>query len=158
MPAVAEIVREIRYRPRIAAELLRDLLAVQLPSFNGLRAESLGGGSASADQEPLLVVLTLEREPVFSIVVDAPSDCDSPTRVLWPRWARSAADRLNTPSAVLIITIDPVIERWAKQPVHLEGEPPFHPFVIGPSSIPSDGQKTPIIVLMALAAKITQQA
>ena len=157
MPTVAEIVREIRYRPRIAAELLRDLLAVQLPSFNGLRSESIDGGRA-ADSEPLLVVLTLEREAVFSIVVDAPADCDSPTRVLWPRWARIAAERLRTPTAVLIVTIDPVIERWAKQPVHLDGEPPFHPFVIGPSSIPSDGQNTPIIVLMALAAKITQQA
>lgn len=158
MPAVTEIVREIRYRPRIAAELLRDLLTVQLPSFNGVRAESIDGGASAADHEPLLVVLTLEREPVFSIVVDAPADCDSPTRVLWPRWARTAADRLGTPSAVLIVTVDPVIERWAKQPVHLTGEPPFHPFVIGPSSIPSDGQNTPIIVLMALAAKITQQA
>lgn len=158
MPAVAEIVREIRFRPRIAAELLRDLLAVQLPSFNGVRAESISGAAAGTDDEPLLVVLTLEREPVFSIVVDAPADCDSPTRVLWPRWARTAADRLATPSAVLIVTTDPVVERWAKQPVHIDDEPPFHPFVIGPSSIPSDGQKTPIIVLMALAAKITQQA
>lgn len=158
MTAVAEIVREIRYRPRIAAELLRDLVGVQLPSFNGVRTESVGGSLASGDQEPLLIVLTLEREPVFSIVVDAPSDCDSPTRVQWPRWARTAADRLGTPSAVLIVTVDPVIERWAKQPVHLDGEPPFHPFVVGPSAIPSDGQKTPIIVLMALAAKITQQA
>lgn len=158
MPTVAEIVREIRYRPRIAAELLRDLLAVQLPSFNGVRAESLEGGRVSADHEPLLVVLTLEREPVFSIVVDAPADCDSPTRVQWPRWARAVADRLGTPSAVLIITVDPLIERWAKQPVHLDGEPPFHPFVVGPTSIPTDGQNTPIIVLMALAAKITQRA
>jgi hypothetical protein len=158
MATVTEIVREIRYRPRIAAELLRDLLTVQLPSFNGVRSESINGERATGDHEPLLIVLTLERDPVFSIVVDAPADCDSPTRVLWPRWARIASDRLSTPCAVLIVTIDPVIERWAKQPVHLDGEPPFYPFVIGPSSIPSDGQKTPIIVLMALAAKITQRA
>lgn len=158
MPTVVEIVREIRYRPRIAAELLRDVLAVQLPSFNGVRAETIDGGRIVVDHEPLLVVLTLEREPVFAIVVDAPADCDSPTRVQWPRWARAVADRLGTPSAVLIVTVDSLVERWAKQPVHLDREPPFHPFVIGPSSIPADGQNTPIIVLMALAAKITQQA
>ncbi len=158
MPAVAEIVREIRYRPRIAAELLRDVHGVQLPSFNGVRAEALEGGQVSFDHEPLVVVLTLERGPVFSIVVDAPTDCDSAARVSWPRWARSVADRTSTPSAVLILTVDPIIERWAQQPVHLDGEPPFHPFVVGPSSIPTDGHNTPIIILMALAAKITQRA
>jgi hypothetical protein len=157
MAPVLEILRELRYRPRVAPELLRDLLKVKLPQFDGVRVEALDGGRAT-DEAPLVVVLSFDRTPVHAIVVDAPDSCDSPARLLWPRWSAVVGERLSLPTAVMIVTVDEVVERWAGQPVHLPDGRSFHPFVVGPSSIPSDGQNTPNLVLMQLAARITGRA
>lgn len=157
MPPVLEILREFRYRPRVAPELLRDLLAQTLPAFDGVRVETLDGGKAG-DDSPLVIVLSFARSPVYAIVVDAPDVPDSSARVLWPRWAAVVRDRLSLPTAVLIVTVDEVVERWAKQPVHLPDGRTFQPLVVGPSTIPRDGQNTPNLVLMQLAARITGRA
>lgn len=157
MPSVLEILRELRYRPRVAPELMRDLLNLTLPRFDGVRVESLDGGRPG-DAAPLVIVLSFERNPTYAIIVDAPDGPDSAARVLWPRWAAVVHDRLSLTTAVLIVTVDEVVERWAKQPVHLPDGRTFHPHVVGPSSIPRDGQNTPNLVLMQLAARITGRA
>lgn len=157
MAPVLEILREFRFRPRVAPELLRDLLKVSLPPFDGVRVESLDGGRAG-DEAPLVVVLSFERTHVAAIVVDAPDGCDSPARLLWPRWSSLVEERLSVRTLVMVVTVDDVVERWAQQPVHLPDGRSFEPCVVGPSSIPSDGQNTPNLVLMQLAARITGRA
>lgn len=157
MASVLEILREFRYRPRVAPELMRDLLKVTVPSFDGVRVESLEGERADA-AAPLVVVLSFQRTPVFAIVVDAPDGPDSAARLLWPRWSAVVRDRLSLETVVLIVTVDEVVERWAQQPVHLPDGHSFQPHVVGPSSIPRDGQNTPNLVLMQLAARITGRA
>lgn len=157
MPPVLEIIREFRYRPRVAPELLRDLLSMKLPSFDGVRVEAIDGDRAN-DSDPLVVVLSFARVPVYAIVVDAPDSCDSAARLMWPRWARVVSERLAIATTVLVVTVDEVVERWAQQPVHLPEGEHFEPAVVGPSTIPRDGQNTPNLVLMQLAARITQQA
>jgi hypothetical protein len=158
MSSAVEILRVFRYRPRLAAELLRESLGFAPPSFDGVRVEGLDGGAVS-DRGPLVVVLTSGREPVLAIVVDALGDCDSSSRVRWPQWAEVASARIGCTAIVLIVTADVVVERWAKQPVHLPPGPPFEPFVLGPSAVPGHGgESTPILVLMTLAARITRDA
>lgn len=157
MGSVVEILREFRFRPRVAPELMRDLLKVTLPAFDGVRVESLDGVRAD-DNGPLVVVLSFERTPVFAVVVDAPDGPDSSARLLWPRWAAVVHERLSLNTVVLIVTVDEVVERWAQQPVHLPNGLSFRPHVVGPSSIPRDGQNTPNLVLMQLAARITGRA
>lgn len=157
MPPVLEILRELRYRPRVAPELMRDLLQIMLPAFDGVRVEAIDGDRAT-DEAPLVVVLSFERTPVHAIVVDAPDGPDSSARLLWPRWAAVVRDRLSLTTSVLIVTVDEIVERWAKQPVHLPDGHTFEPHVVGPSSIPRDGQNTPNLVLMQLAARIRGRA
>jgi hypothetical protein len=157
MPPVLEILRELRYRPRVAPELMRDLLKLSLPAFDGVRVEAIDGQRAG-DDAPLVIVLSFERNPVHAIVVDAPDGPDSSARVLWPRWAAVVRDRLSLETSVLIVTVDEVVERWAQQPVHLPDGRTFQPHVVGPSCIPRDGQNTPNLVLMQLAARITGRA
>jgi len=153
MPAL-DILRELRFRPRVAAELLRDVLHVTLPRYDGVRAEALDG-SAPTDDGPLVVVLTSGRTPLAAILVDALDACDSPARVRWPRWADAVTARLSVEVHSMVVTIDEVVERWALQPVHLDHERVFQPHVVGPSAIPTDGQATPLLILMTLASKIT---
>ncbi len=157
MSSVAEILREFRYRPRLAPDLLREVLRVDVPTFESVRSENVDGG-APRDAETVVVVLVRDANPVHGIVIVAPDGCHSALRLSWPRWTKAVARRISAPTSTLVITADPVVERWARQPVHLPPEPPFEPYVIGPSAIPSDGQNTPVLVLMALAARITNNA
>ncbi len=159
MASVEQILRTFRYRPRLAPELLREVLDRPPPAFDGVRVEALDG-SAAAPQQPCVVVLTADHTPVRAIVVDAPDGCDNAARTQWPRWVESVAARLSAPAVLLIVTPDPTVERWARQPVHGPGDDaPFEPLVLGPSAIPSDPrQSTPVLVLMTLASSIVGDA
>ncbi|MBI2389237.1 MAG: hypothetical protein HYV09_06440 [Deltaproteobacteria bacterium] len=152
-----EILRELHYRPRVAPELLREVLGVELPRYDGVRAEALHGGPTGA-AAPLVIVLSQVRTPVHAIVVDALDTCDSPARLRWPQWIETVRARLGVATHAMVVTVDDVVERWAKQPVHLDDGRVFQPHVIGPSAIPSDGRATPVLVLMTLASKITPRA
>lgn len=156
MPA-PEILRELRFRPRIVAELLSEALGVRLPRYDGVDAQALDGGEAG-DDPPLVVVLTHARVPQCAIVVDALVTCESPQRLMWPQWADEVAARIQVAVHSLIVTSDDVVETWAKQPVHLDDERIFQPHVIGPSAIPADGSRTPALVLMTIARRILPRA
>lgn len=152
-----EILRELHYRPNVAPQLLRDVLGVELPRYDGVRTEALDGGATRGDP-PLVIVLSQVRTPVHAIVVDALDSCESKARLRWPEWTETVRARLGVETHAMIVTVDDVVERWAKQPVHLDDGRVFQPHVIGPSAIPSDGHATPVLVLMALASKITPRA
>jgi hypothetical protein len=157
MAAPHEILRTFRFTPRLAPDLLREALRVTLPHFDGVRAESLAGEAAG--EEPIVVVLTRKRVPVHAIAVAAPSACENALRVEWPRWARVLSERMSAPVSVLVVTADLVIERWARQPILLDGES-FSPYVLGPSALGSGDidQTTPVLVLMTLASLVTGDA
>lgn len=156
MPA-PEILRELRFRPRVVAELLSEALGVRLPRYDGVDAEALDGGAAG-DEPPLVVVLSHTRVAQCAIVVDALETCESPQRLMWPRWADEVATRRQIVVHSLVVTSDDVVETWAKQPVHLDDQRVFQPHVIGPSAIPTDGSRTPALVLMTIARRILPRA
>lgn len=155
--AAPEIFRELRFRPRVVAELLADVAGVKLPKYDAVTAESLDGGPAN-DASPLVVVLSRANQRLAAIVVDALDTCESPARLMWPRWAEQVAARLAVDAHSLVMTSEDVVEHWARQPVHLEGERVFQPHVIGPSAIPADGNRTPALVLMTIARRILPRA
>lgn len=158
--AAEQILRTFRYRPRLAPDLLREVLNRPTPEFDGVRVECLDGDAPPPPEQPCVVVLTVGRAAVHAIVVDAPDGCDNAVRTQWPRWVQGVAERLATSAVLLIVTSDPTVERWARQPIHLPAPaPPFEPLVLGPSAIPSDpGQSTPLLLLMTLASSIVRDA
>ena len=155
--AAPEIFRELRYRPRVVAELLADVSGVALPKYDAATAESLDGGDAD-DKSPLVVVLRRGGEPQRAIVVDALDSCESPARLMWPQWAAAVAARLAVEVHSLVMTSEDVVEHWARQAVHLDEGRVFEPHVIGPSAIPSDGNRTPALVLMNIARRMLPRA
>ncbi|MGZ3452590.1 MAG: hypothetical protein ACXWUG_14300 [Polyangiales bacterium] len=127
-----------------------------LPQFDGVRVEGFAGGPPEG--EPLLIVLTKNRVPVHAIVVSSPIECDNRLRVDWPRWVGQIEDRLGAPCIVLIVTSDLVVERWAKQPIHLERKT-FAPAVLGPSALAADlPPTTPVLLLMTLSSLVSRDA
>lgn len=157
MATSTKILQTFRFRPRLAADLLREVLHAALPAFEGVRVEGLDGGSPE-EGAPVVVVLTRARTPVRGIVVEAPESCENGDRMTWPQHARHVASRIGAEADVLVVTSDLVVERWAKQPVHLP-EGAFAPNVLGPSSLSSDTpQTTPVLVLMTLASLVTRDA
>lgn len=155
--AANEIFRELRFRPRVVPELLVDVAGVKLPKYDSVTAESFDGG-APDDRSPLVVVTRHSLAPSAAIVVDALDTCESPSRLMWPQWADQIAARLGVATHSLIVTSDDVVENWARQPVHLEDGRVFQPHVIGPSAIPTDGSRTPALVLMTIARRILPRA
>ena len=152
-----EIFRELRFRPRVVAELLHDVLRVPLPSYDHVAAEGLDGGPPT-DEAPLVVVLSQARFPQCAIVVDALDACELSSRLAWAKWADQVAERLQIAVLSVVVTSDDVVEHWAQQPVHVDDDRVFQPHVIGPSCIPTDGNRTPALVLMTIARKILPRA
>jgi hypothetical protein len=151
-----EIIRTFRFTPRFAPDLMREVVHASLPQFDGVRVEGFSGGPPEG--EPLLIVLTKKRAPVQSIVVSSPTECDNQLRVEWPRWVGQIEDRLGAPCTVLIVTSDLVVERWAKQPIHL-GRGTFAPTVLGPSALAADlPPTTPVLLLMTLSSLVSRDA
>lgn len=151
-----EIIRTFRFTPRFAPDLIREVVHVSLPQFDGVRVEGFTGGPPEG--EPLLIVLTKKRAPVHAIVVSSPNECDNQLRVEWPRWVGHVEDRLGAPCTVLIVTSDLVVERWAKQPIHL-ARGTFAPTVLGPSALAADlPPTTPVLLLMTLSSLVSRDA
>jgi hypothetical protein len=152
-----EIISTFRFTPRFAPDLMREVVHASLPQFDGVRVEGFSGGPPEG--EPLLIVLTKKRAPVHAIVVSSPMECDNSLRVEWPRWVGQIEDRLGAPCTVLIVTSDLVVERWAKQPIHLSSRGIFAPVVLGPSALAADlPPTTPVLLLMTLSSLVSRDA
>jgi len=127
-----------RNRPLLAPELMRDALHVEIPFFTEARAES---GEltevAPTEYRADLVVLLLEGRPVFGIVIEVQLGRDDRKRKTWPNYVTSLGARLECPTALLVVTPDPGIARWAAEPIET-GHPGFtlRPLVTGPAAIP----------------------
>jgi len=156
MATSTEIIRTFRYTPRFAPDLMREVVHVSLPHFDGVRVEGFNGGPPEG--EPLLIVLTKARQPVHTIIVSSPIECDNRLRVEWPRWVGQVQDRLGAPCTALIVTSDLVVERWAKQPIHLDRKP-YAPTVLGPSALAADlPPTTPVLPLPTLSSLVSRDA
>lgn len=126
-----------RNRPALAPELLRDALHVELPLYSEARIDSADLTDIQpAEYRADLVVLLLDDQPVFGIVVEAQLSPDEDKRFVWPVYAVNLRARLRCPVCLLVITADDAVARWAAKPVLLGGENWFAPIVLGPSGVP----------------------
>jgi hypothetical protein len=127
-----------RNRPTLAPELLQDVLGLGLPVWSEARVESAEFTQVvPTEYRADLVVLLVDGEPVFAIVVEVQLSRDEDKRKTWPLYLTSLRSRVGCPTALLIIAPDAAVARWCSQPIEL-GHPGFvlQPLVAGPDAIP----------------------
>jgi hypothetical protein len=116
------IIALVRERPELAADLLRELLHVSLPAFTEARlAEASLNALVPTDYHADAVVLLVEGQPVFGIILEAQLQVDRDKPFTWPMYAFSARARYRCPFVVLVVTSDADTARWAAKTVDLGG-------------------------------------
>jgi len=139
--SLLEILSQLQERPEYVAVLLRDALQVAVPYNTEAHLETSLRRHLSRTVPPPDLLITLNDHvspsglctPVFAVVVEALMECESEKRFTWPFYSAALRAKLRCPTCVLVLTPDPIVERWARQPIHT-GQPDssFRPLVLGP--------------------------
>lgn len=130
----------LRAEPKLVALLLDEVLGVAVPPFEGAEtSEADFSQTLPAEFRADLVVILrdAERAPVMAIVVEVQRKRDETKRRAWPLYVAALHARVNTPCCLLVLAANDGIARWASAPITtLQPRSPFHPLVVGPSSVP----------------------
>ena len=131
------VLQLVRDRPAFAAELLGELLAVDVPGFNTARCIDVTLNQvAPAEYRADAIVLFTKRKPVFGAIVEAQLKPNRNKRFTWPLYAVGARAREKCPFVVLVLAPNAATARWAARPIELGGGNSYTPLVIGPDGVP----------------------
>lgn len=131
------LVKLVRDRPAFAADLLGDLLAVEVPPFRKARCVDVTLNQVNpAEYRADAVVLFTRRKPVFGVIVEAQLRPRREKRFTWPLYAVGARARERCPFVVMVLAPDAATARWAARPIELGGGNQYRPLVVGPDGIP----------------------
>jgi hypothetical protein len=160
MPSVIHeaLVLLFRNRPALAAEIVRDVLHVELPRFKEARIGSADlTETQPAEYHADLVIELLDDGPVGGVVLEIQRAADERKRLSWPCYVTVLRARLGREVCLLVVTPEESVARWAARPIALGGGNWFTPLVLGPAAVPqvSDeaiAQRDPeLAVLSAMA-------
>jgi hypothetical protein len=127
-----------RNRPEMAAELIRDVLGVKMPSFREAQIFSADLTEiAPTEYRADLIVRLCDENPVYAVIVEIQLQEWERKRFVWPYYAASLRARLECPVGLLVVTTDDAVARWAAKPVDMGGIYPYAPYVLGPSGVPA---------------------
>jgi len=124
-------------QPTLAANLIRNVLGAELPSFREARVVS----ADFADMKPteyradLVIELSVDK-PVHAIIVEVQLSAIKRKRFVWPAYVSTLHARLECPVSLLVVTADDAVARWAAKPISIGGLHQLTPYVLGPSAIP----------------------
>jgi hypothetical protein len=77
------------------------------------------------------------RRPESAVVVEAQTEIDRDKEWTWPFYLSGLRVRLRCPTVLVVVTVDPDVERWARQEIDLgEGRCTLRPYVIGAGDVP----------------------
>ncbi|HEY0478414.1 MAG TPA: hypothetical protein VGD37_12905 [Kofleriaceae bacterium] len=131
---VLELVRD---RPAFAADLLGELLAVEVPRFTRAHCVDVTLNQvAPAEYRADAVVLFTRRKPVFGVIIEAQLRPKKEKRFTWPLYAVGARAREKCPFVVLVVAPNAATARWAARPIELGGGNHYTPLVVGPDGVP----------------------
>src|SRR5690606_33399939 len=126
-----------RNRPALAAELLRDVLRVDLPKHREARISSVDLTEMQpAEYRADLVIELVDHGPVGGIVVEVQLSMDPDKRLSWPAYVAVLRARLKRNVCLLVVAPNEPIARWASRPIDLGGGNRFRPLVLGPAAVP----------------------
>jgi hypothetical protein len=126
-----------RNQPALAAQLMQDALGVRLPPFQGASIESADLTELQpAEYRADLVIRLSNHETVYAIIVEVQLSVDDRKRYAWPAYVANLRARLRCPVALLVVTTEESVARWAARRVELGGLYHFTPYVLGPSRVP----------------------
>jgi len=127
-----------RNQPALAVELIRDALGEELPEFREARIASadLTEVQPAEYRADIVIELWTDGVPVYGIVVEVQLSEVSRKWFVWPVYVMNLRARLECPVALLIVTPDEAVARWATRTVSVGGQNYFTPYVLGPSGVP----------------------
>ncbi|HEX2315117.1 MAG TPA: hypothetical protein VHJ17_15345 [Thermomonospora sp.] len=141
-PEHEAITRLFQDGPRLAADILRDLLHVPLPD---LGRPDVGPNDID-EHQPLrradaVIVFRDERDadtPALAVVVEVQRSRDPGKNWSWPAYVANARGRLRCPTYLLVVAPTKTAATWCATPIDL-GHPRFTltPLVVGPDQIPT---------------------
>ncbi len=144
-------------RPDLAPSLIRELLGIDIPDWSTIEVrEATMSDLVTAEYRADLVLLLVDKKPVFAIVVEVQLGIDRDKAYRWLSYVATVRDRWRCPVTLLVVTPDENVAEWARQPIEFSGPGSvFVPLVLGPADIPviRRGQPTTpeAAVLSALA-------
>ena len=131
------VLKLVRDRPAFAADLLGELLGVEVPHFTQARVTDVTFNElAPVEYRADTVVLFGRKKPVFGAIIEAQLEPDRDKRLTWPVYATVARAYHRCPFVVIVVSPDPQTARWAKRAIELGGGNHYLPLVIGPDGIP----------------------
>ena len=130
----------LRERPDLAAHLLREVLGLELPPFNGATVDAADHTDLVPVERRADLVVTLQdaSRVVMGILIEVQMRIVPEKRFAWPHYAAGLHERLRAPVCLLVLAADEATARWARSPITtLQPGSPFAPLVIGPANIPA---------------------
>jgi hypothetical protein len=128
----------VRKQPDFVPALLTKLLDIGVSSRAEVRRTDSVFNEARAIEyrADAAFLMHVEDIPVLGAIVEAQLQKDDDKRYTWPLYATSARALHRCPVVVMVLAPDPVVARWAGQPIDLGHGSVFQPQVIGPQQIP----------------------
>jgi hypothetical protein len=135
------VIALVRDEPAFAASLLRDILRVEVPSFDVARLteatlNELVPIEYHADAVVLFASDARGEQPVFGTIFEVQLGRDDRKLFTWPLYSVAARARHECSFVVTVVTPDAAVARWASMPIDCGDNMIFRPRVIGPEGIP----------------------
>jgi hypothetical protein len=128
-----------RDQPRLAVDILHDVMGVDVPVDRPVRVEGNDfNDRPSKDFRPdTVIVVGSAREPGHGIIVEVQREKSRAKRRQLPRYAAALWLMLQCPVTVLCVCPDPDVATWYAEPIetNLSGYV-FQALVLGPDEIP----------------------
>lgn len=129
------VIKLVHDRPAFVAELLGQILHVDMPRFREARlADTALNQLMPAEYRADALVLFTEDKPVFGAIIEAQLQVDADKPFTWPLYAVVARERHRCPVVVIVVTPDRSTATWAAKIVDLGGGVRYWPLVPAPMS------------------------
>lgn len=129
-----------RNQPRLARQLLSEVLHVELPDCGEARLDSADLPQLQPTEYRADAVITLtnreDSRPTAGVIVEVQMDTHQRKRYTWPVYVANLRARLQCPVFLLVVTHDESVARWSARPIDM-GCGKIVPQVIGPREVPA---------------------
>ena len=127
-----------RQCPELIVHLLGEVLDVELPSYGEVRVQEADFTQIAPAEFRADVVLTLldGETPVMGTVVEMQRQIDPRKPYTWLVYVATQRARIERPVALLVITDDEEVARWARKPIEFGPRSVLSVMVLGPGEVP----------------------